>query len=74
MATELCCPFCAFERPEFVDGPRGAVLCCPECGASGPLAAAGEREHASFLWNQRYGCVEFGGPVGGAPLPRELLH
>lgn len=47
---------------------------CPECGATGPLAAAGERGHAAFVWNQRYGCAEFGGPIGSPPLPRELLH
>jgi hypothetical protein len=72
--SSLCCPFCAHERPEFVSNARGASMHCPECGATGPLAAAGERSHAAFIWNQRYGCAEFGGPIGGAQLPRELLH
>lgn len=59
MASPLCCPFCAFEHPEFVSAQRGVVMQCPECGASGPLAGAGERSHALHLWNQRFGNDEF---------------
>ena len=46
------CPFCGSENV-WLNNLGGWEIGCGECGALGPPPAAGDREEALRLWNQR---------------------